>query len=103
MLVGFIHSRNYLLTPLPAFKKNNRNKNFTCKKEDSRNKYPTFFRDGEFKHAITSPFNPRAMDPEVLKRRLEEIKRQMLDVVDETWVEGGGEGTSGTGKRRCHE
>jgi len=69
------------------------------------------FRTGAFKHAITSPFDPKAMDPEALERRLEDIKSQMLDFIialaDETRVEGsgggGGEGTAGTGKRRCPE
>ena len=67
------------------------------------------FRRGAFKHAITSPFDPKVLDPEALERRLEEIKRQMLDSIafpTGTCVEGsggGGEGTAGTGKRRCLE
>ena len=76
------------------------------------------FRNGAFKHVITLPFDPKAMDPEALERRLEDIKRQMLDFIvfaemldsialaDETRVEGsggGGEGTAGTGKLRCPE
>ena len=39
------------------------------------------FRNGAFKHAITSPFDPKAMDSEALERRLEDIKRQMLDFI----------------------
>ena len=64
------------------------------------------FRTGAFKHAITSPFDPKVLDPEALEMRLEDIKRQMLDFItfaDETRVEGGGEGTAGAGKRRCPE
>ena len=68
------------------------------------------FRNGAFKHAITSQFDPKVMDPEALERRLEDLKRQVLDFIalaDETLVEGsgggGGEGTAGPGKRRCFE
>ena len=64
------------------------------------------FRNGVFKHAITSPFDPKVLDPEALEMRLEDIKRQMLVFItfaDETRVEGGGEGTAGAGKRRCPE